>query len=622
MDERWPGWVIATRVAGVVLGAAALLALLPAGPAHAHAVLQDATPSDRSVLDEPPDEVLLRFNEPVDLPTGGLRVFDTDANRVDTGTLDLGDRASVGVGLPGDLPDGGYVVTWRVISADSHPISGVLTFTVGDGPAVDDALVAELFAGGDGLTSVLGPALRGVGYVAVLLAAGALYLAVAGGQRAVLRRDDDRRRARRLARLGAIAGIWATILAVPVQTAAVTGEGPLAVFRPVLLGEVLTSSFGQGTLVRLVWLLALLVFLSRRAPLPASAIAATAALLSFLLDGHQRSAEPTWLLMLADGIHLAAGALWFGGLVVLAWAVRSRSIDDDPVGAARLVARFSSVALLSVAAVAVAGGAMTWALVRAPRALTTTTYGWLLVAKVAVVLLVVLVAFYNRARLVPAVAARHRDAPPVDGPTDPGGEHRGSTVPAGPHSATATATNDNVPVAADNSPATTDHAPATTDNAPAVRRSRAAWRQLRSTLVVEAALLVVVLGITGVLVTTQPAAEAAGVTGAVQVVTPLTDELDVEVIVDPNEVGLNALHIYVLDTTGRPAEDVDDLTLELTYVPEDVGPFRIEPFFVGTGHWTANVDTLRFAGEWQIDVVAGIDRFTEARATITVVVNP
>ena len=78
----------------------------------------------------------------------------------------------------------------------------------------------------------------------------------------------------------------------------------------------------------------------------------------------------------------------------------------------------------------------------------------------------------------------------------------------------------------------------------------------------------------------------------------------------------------LLDETGRPADDVEDLHLELTYVPEDIGPFQVEPFFVGAGHWTANVDTLRFPGEWRIDVVAGIDRFTEARATTRVVGSP
>ncbi len=566
----------------LVLGLAAVA--LTATPAWAHAVLEEATPADRSVLDEAPATVTLRFNEPVTLPSGGLRVFDADAERIDEGPTAAGGAETVAVRLPDDLPDGGYVVTWRVLSADSHPVAGVLTFTVGDAAEVDAAVVAELFAGGDGWVGVVGPALRALGYLAVLLAAGAVYAMVI-----LVRRRPDLRRARRLAFLAALAGVVVTLAAVPVQAAAVSGEGPLAALAGPGLLEVLGSSFGQGTVVRVVCLAALLLFLAFRVPPVARVVAATAALWSFLLDGHQRSQDPTGLLLGADAVHLAAGAFWFGGLVLLAWLVRVRSIDDDPVDAARLVARFSSGALVSFVAVALAGGAMSWALVRAPRALTTTTYGWVLLAKVALVVLVVAVAAYNRGRLVPAVAAR----------AAPAGGSETTTSPPGAEASTETA-----------------DVPAT------VRRSRAAWRQLRTTLTIEVGLLVAVLAVTGALVTIQPAAQAAGVTGAAQVVVPLSEGLDVEVIVDPNEVGRNALHIYVLDATGRPAGDVDDLALELTYVPEDIGPFRVEPFFVGPGHWTANVGTLRFPGEWRIDVIAGVDRFTEARASVTVVVNP
>lgn len=555
-----------------------LLALgLTAAPAWAHAVLQEASPSDRSVLESSPGEVTLRFNEPVELPSGGLRVFDAEAQRVDEGVIDVGGPETIGVALPADLPEGGYVVTWRVLSADSHPVGGVITFTIGDAPPVDEALVAELFGAGDGVVGVVGPVLRGLSYLAVLIAAGAVY-----AMSLFVRRRPDLRRARRLGFLGALAGIVVTLAAVPVQAAAVTGGGMGAVVDAVVLQEIAGSTFGQGTIVRLVWLTALLVFLAWRTPPLLRLVAATAAAWSFLLDGHQRSQEPVWLLLAADAVHLAAAALWFGGLVLLAWLVRVRQLEDDPVDAARLVSRFSSAALVSFGAVAAAGTAMAWALVRSPRALTETTYGQVLLAKTALVVLVVLVAAYNRQRLVPAIAAR--------------------AVPAGGSSS----------VAADEQAA----APATE------RRSQGAWQQLRTTLRIEVVLLVAVLGLTGWLVTIQPAAQAAGVTGAVFVSAPLDDELTVDVVVDPNEVGVNALHVFVLDETGRPAADVDDLVFDLTFVPEDIGPFRVEPFFVGPGHWVANVDTMRFPGEWRIDVTAGVDRFTEARTSVTVTVNP
>jgi copper transport protein len=252
-------------------------------------------------------------------------------------------------------------------------------------------------------------------------------------------------------------------------------------------------------------------------------------------------------------------------------------LDDDPVGAARLVARFSRLALWSVVALTLAGLAMSGVLVRAPRALTVTGYGWTLLAKTAAVAIVLLMAAYNRWRLEPAVAAR--------------------LAPAG---------------------GATDLHPVEERTA---RRSRRAWTQLRATVLVEVVGLVVVVALTGFLVSQRPAAEAAGITGAYQVTVPLTADYDVDFVVDPNRAGRNALHVYVLDATGRPVGDVDDLRLELTYLPEQIGPIGVDPYLVGPGHWTANIDDLRFAGEWEIRVVAGIDRFTEAEARIPFVVN-
>lgn len=595
-------------LSGLILLALVGLAVVgTAAPALAHASLVEVAPADRAAVASPPTEVMLVFDEPVTLPTGGLRVFDSDANRVDEGALDTDDPLVVGVALPAELPDGGYVVTYRVVSEDSHPLTGVSTFTVGDAAAVDDALVAELFGGGDGLAGVLGPALRALGYAAVLLAAGVVLCSGL-----LLRREDDRRFAARLSVRAALVGIGATVLAVPVQAAAVTGEGLPDVLGPTVLGEVLASSFGQGTLVRLVWLGALAVFVARRAPWPASALAAAISLGSFLLDGHQRSVEPTWLLVSGDAVHLGAAALWFAGLVLLAVLVRRRGLDDDPVGAARLVARFSTLALVSFGLVAAAGGAMAWALVRTPQALTSTTYGWTLLAKVALVVLVLVIAVYNRQRLVPAIGARvvpSGGAVGADGEVDTAGSPRDREADP-----------DRDPDADPAARAGGDTVVGPGDRA--VRRSRVAWRQLRTTLAVEVTLLLGVLAVTGALVTIQPAAQAAGVTGAFQTVGSLTDELDVEITLDPNRAGLNAVHIYVLDQTGRPADAVEDLHLNLTYVPEDIGPFRIEPFSAGPGHWTGNIQDLTFAGEWRIEVVAGIDRFTEARTEIPVVVNP
>jgi copper transport protein len=577
-------------------------------PAAAHAVLVEAVPADRSALAEPPDEVRLTFSEPVEAASGALRVFDAGAERIDLGAEASDDPAVVAVALPADLPDGGYVATYRVSSADSHVVAGVLTFTVGDGQEVADDLVAELFGGaGSGVPGVLGPVLRGVGYVATLLAAGAL--AIAGG---VLRRDDDRALARRLARGAAAVGVAVAALAVPVQTTAVTGEGLLGSLAPAALGDVATSSFGTATAVRLVGLLVLLVGWrpgAERSPrhVALPALGALLAVGSFLLDGHQRSMEPTALLVAADAVHLVAGAVWFAGLVLLVPAMRRPATVAEPVhaggtvpadaaggtvpadeagwtapadaaggtvpadaaggtapaDAAGVVARFSALAFVTALAVLASGAAMSSVLVGSPAALTSTSYGRTLLVKLGAVAVVLVLAAVNRQQLVPAIVRRDREA-----------------------------------------------------------GADAAWGKLHRTVRAEALLVVVVLLVTGALVSQRPAAVEAGLTGSLQTAAPLTDELAVDLVIDPNRAGRNTLHLYVVEPTGRPTDTVEDLRLELTYLPEGIGPIELELFPVGPGHWTGTVDAFAFPGSWEVRVVAAVGRFEDASVTLPVTVAP
>ena len=129
--------------------ALAALALLPA-TASAHALLKATTPERGARLDAAPEQVSLRFSEPVEAEFGAVRVFDSDGREVQTGrTFHPGDRgAEVAVRLRDGLGEDGYTVTYRVISADSHPVSGGFVFVVGDAPA-PSTTVGELLGDDD-----------------------------------------------------------------------------------------------------------------------------------------------------------------------------------------------------------------------------------------------------------------------------------------------------------------------------------------------------------------------------------------------------------------------------------------------------------------------------------------
>lgn len=122
--------VTARRVA-VVAVLAAVLILLTSAPASAHAGLLLASPEEGETLSRPPDEVRLRFNEPVRAEFDPVNVVDEDGDRVDVGDAETEpDDPEVVVASLEDLPNGTYTVEWRVTSTDGDPVDADYEFVV------------------------------------------------------------------------------------------------------------------------------------------------------------------------------------------------------------------------------------------------------------------------------------------------------------------------------------------------------------------------------------------------------------------------------------------------------------------------------------------------------------
>ena len=115
-----------------LLAALVWMAVLPA-VAGAHATIVRVTPADRSVVAKQPAEVTIRWSEPVDLGPDSVKLLDAGGRTLDTpkAARIRGDRTTAVVKLPAGLKEGTYVVAWRVTSADSHPVSGAFSFSIG-----------------------------------------------------------------------------------------------------------------------------------------------------------------------------------------------------------------------------------------------------------------------------------------------------------------------------------------------------------------------------------------------------------------------------------------------------------------------------------------------------------
>ena len=116
-----------TRARRALVVLLAVLALMQAAtPAWAHATLLESTPPDGTVLAQPPAEVALHYDEPVSTALGAVKVLAPDGSRVDADhvTVTDGGRTVVAALRPA-LPHGTYTVLWRVLSVDSHTVTGL-----------------------------------------------------------------------------------------------------------------------------------------------------------------------------------------------------------------------------------------------------------------------------------------------------------------------------------------------------------------------------------------------------------------------------------------------------------------------------------------------------------------
>ncbi|GAA1694469.1 CopD family protein [Glycomyces endophyticus] len=374
-----------------LLALAVLLALAPARAASAHAALLSTDPADGAALDAAPDTVTLAFNESVRPVDDAMRLIDSAGGDHDVDAA-ARDRDVV-LDLPDDLPDGAYHLNWRVISADDHPIAGVLAFTVGDAQPGTAPAPTET---PDEIPAPVPAAAAALHYLGLLLFAGYLCF-----RTAIARGAWPARPRGRLLRTAATAAIIGAALAVPLGGLEIAGL-PLSGLADV------GAWTASATTASLIVLAATAIgvggayAIRERHPRAAPALAA-ATVAAPALAGHSLSFGVQWIMIGADAIHLATGAFWAGGLAGLLVMLRHRT--GDPARAALVVSRFSACAAYSVALLGTSGLVMALSIHRDWDAFAASDHGRALIVKLSLVALALALAGWNRFRLIPVVAA-------------------------------------------------------------------------------------------------------------------------------------------------------------------------------------------------------------------------
>ena len=396
----------------------ALLFTAPAASAHATVVASD--PVDGSRLQTPPTTVSVTFDQAVTLNSEGyLRVVDQSGRRVDSGQPNHpnGVGAKIEVAVKSGVPDGTYTASFRIISADGHPVAGAIRFVIGNG-----ALAAA--AGGssstvNGATSVVFDVVRWLAFAGLALLGGGWLLLTVWPEG----RDDLR--ARRLIWGGWIATTVGAVAEVLVQGPYVAGAGLGDLANSTLLDATLHTTFGTAHSIRLLLLGALGAVLAAQLRVPersrlaeVSGALGIGLVLTYAVSGHAESENPRWLAMTSFAAHLSAMAVWLGGLLYLLVAVLPRR---EPAELRRVLPVFSRTAMVCVVALAVSGTYQAWLGIGSIDAITSTRYGQLVLVKV--VLFLVILGLANLSR----VAVQRRYVRPVayamtDVVTEPGAD--------------------------------------------------------------------------------------------------------------------------------------------------------------------------------------------------------
>ncbi len=352
----------------------------------AHATLLDSDPTEGSVAARPPGEVRLSFNEPV-TPLA-VKLFAPDGR--DTEVTATARDNDVLVTLPADAGAGTYALSWRVASADGHPIGGTMTFSIGH-TSSRAAIAPEASA----IAPLLWLARIGV-YIGWIGGVGGAFflIVVAGGQRPAV---ADR------AVLGLIGvSAVASVLSFGLQGLDEFGKGLGDLGSAAVWLAGLKSGYG-ATLVTGAVALALAAVALR---LPASRLAAGTASLALLtvaaaltLSGHASTAAPAWAARPALALHGAAAVLWGGSLLPLLILVSTRQPQ-----AGQIAQRLSGLLLPTVALLVLSGLTLAFLQGVTVASLTGTAYGRLLGGKLLLVLAMLGIGALNRRILVPKAA--------------------------------------------------------------------------------------------------------------------------------------------------------------------------------------------------------------------------
>jgi copper transport protein len=364
---------------------------LASSAAFAHASLVRAEPADGAMLAETPQVLKLTFNEPVSVLV--MRLIGPNGEVVAPTAAAENNIVTI---TPPRLPQGSHVLSWRVVSADGHPVGGSCVFAIGA------ASGTSVVASSNTVTRVTLWAAKLAVYVAMVLGIGGAFFEIWAGtagrtQAKSLQAKSVQAKSVYVALL--VGGMIATPLSVGLQGLDALDLPVSQLIQAEVWRAGWDTAYGLTALTAECAIVAgLLALLTRVRLARASALAGLLGIgLALSLSGHAGTVEPRWLTRSAVFLHGVTVAFWIGALIPLVAAIRAGDRDA--------LMRFSRLIPIPLAVLVATGCLLMVVQLDRVDALWTTRYGMVLSGKLAVVALLGAFAAANRFSLVPRFAA-------------------------------------------------------------------------------------------------------------------------------------------------------------------------------------------------------------------------
>ena len=578
-----------------------------------HAQYDHSVPAANARLasGHPPASVQVWFTEQVEPDFSNLVVYNQARQRVDAANSHVApsNPYSLLISLHPHLPDGAYTVVYQTVSLDDgHHVVGAFSFVVGNAPLPTNssALLGTPPSPVDQNFNIWSVTIRWLNYLGMAALAGGVafllfvwrptFAQPAAEIRSGLRLADEKL-VEQLARflLGSlfILGIgWVAMLLY--QVSASTDESLWQLFSSGTVARYITEShFGVIWLTRLgLLVLAVLAWgnYTRRRKGKGShqrlgvawllLLLSMGILLTTSLNSHAAGNQNGWLLPV-DVLHLFSASFWIGGLLALvlltriALGVFAPGTGDRTRFFARVIPRFSLVAIVSVIVLVITGTIEAIVQLGSFAALLHSSYGQALDIKIVLLLLLLCLGAYNLLRVSPR---RKRFTKSVDE------ESNVRSFAAG-------------------------------------KLQRVFRRSITTEAVVMVLLLLVVGGLTSLsppLPSTSTSTGASASTpGGAFVQQGQATNLNYRLLINPGKIGVNTIEVALTDANGQPVQHADAVLVRFEILNMNMGvqEEQLHPAAGQPGDYTATGSDLSMAGNWRITLIVRRAGFDDAQTS-------